>query len=499
MSTVDTPNHGLLRRLTRSLDWRANPVLVRDLRLYMRGRTLLLGYALTLAILVLTGVAYTVAMQWEYGGGRGLLSMPTYLLAVICGALIPNLVGERFRGELSGRAIELTLASGLPPARLVRGKLFGAWLLSLMAVSLAMPIYTTAYLLGGVSPWTMAGLAGGILIAGIVMPIPQLYLATSGKRTGLFRLVDSIASIGALVAMLLYAPLLLEALESSDDEYRVFFGVSVAAAILVFGFLYSVTVSRLRAEAEDREVRPRRCLAVAAVLGFLAALATMHVCKIWDMSFKYIDLDEMMVIAALCVAYPFAWGIYVISHGNAAQPRLLPSSGSRMRRWLGATGSDSLTAFFIVISIVLITAGYSGSFLMGWYNDGLEYAPQLLAPLIAIAYGLVVYQVAVRRFQRGIPAFGLLANVIIIVNLILAVPGYFFLVILTRMLPYHYDSIYYLLPIGLLMSQTKDRYDPDAAVWVGMAVFVVLILFLLPSVWRAWRKAGRPKRGSDGI
>ncbi|MCD8141631.1 MAG: hypothetical protein LUE17_18005 [Planctomycetaceae bacterium] len=306
MSTLETVNCGLAHRLTRYLDWRANPVLVRDLRLYMRGRALLLGYALTLAILVLTGIASTVAMQWEYGGGRGLLTMPTYLLAVICGALVPNLVGERFRGELSGRAIELTLASGLEPARLVRGKLFGAWLLSLLAVSLAMPLYATAYLLGGVSPCTLAGLTGGILFAGLIMPIPHLYLATSGKRSGVFRLIDALASIGSVAAMLLYAPLLLEALESSDDEYRILYGVAVMAAILVFGFLHTVTVSRLRGEAGDREVRPRRSLAVAALVGFIAAMATVYVCRAQGLMFKTMLWDEMAAVAALCAAYPFA-------------------------------------------------------------------------------------------------------------------------------------------------------------------------------------------------
>ncbi len=498
MSTLDAPKSGPARRLTEYLDWRANPVLVRDLRLYMRGRTLLLGYAITLAILILTGVAYTVAMQWEYGGGRGLLSMPTYLLSVICGALVPNLVGERFRNELSGRAIELTLASGLQPARLVRGKLFGAWLLSVMAVSLAMPLYACAYLLGGVSPWTLAGLAGGTLFVGLLMPLPHLYLATSGKRSGVFRLIDAVATIGSVVAMMLYAPLLVEAFESSDDEFRVAYGVVVVAAVLLFGFLYTVTVSRLRGEAGDREVRPRRCLAVATVLGFIAAMATTHVCKTLGFMFKTMQWDEMAAIAALCAAFPFAWGIYVLSHGNASRPRLFPETGGRLRRWLGSAGPDSLASFFVVASLVLLAAGFlPASFVDHKGIEPFEFFPRVLAPLNAIALGLVVYQAAWRRLQRSVPGFGLLANVILIVNLVLALPGYFFVTIMARILPAPYDAVHYVLPVGLLMGRYEDRHMPETGIMVGMATFAVLILLLLPSVWRAWRDAARPQRGGD--
>ncbi|MCD8141632.1 MAG: hypothetical protein LUE17_18010 [Planctomycetaceae bacterium] len=125
--------------------------------------------------------------------------------------------------------------------------------------------------------------------------------------------------------------------------------------------------------------------------------------------------------------------------------------------------------------------------------------PRVLAPLTAIAYGLVVYQVIVRRMQRGVPGFGLLANVILIVNLVLALPGYFFLTIITRVLPVPYDAVYYILPVGLLWGRYQDRYELENPALVGLAVFAGLVLLLLPSLWRAWRDAGRAKRGGDGI
>lgn len=483
---------GWFRRALRRIDWKINPVLLRDLRLYARGRAPLASYFIMLTVLVMSGIAYAVAARWEGGDGRALLTVPAFLLAVVCGALIPNMVGERFRGELSSRATELALASALSPERLVRGKLLGAWTLCLLAVSLAMPVLATAYLLGGVGSWSVPGLAAGILYAGAVMPLAQLYLATAGRRTGVMRVVDAAVFIGNVVAMLLYAPLLLQLVDSSDPEYRVLLFCLIAASLLIGWFLYKVTVSRLRSETEEREAPPRRTLALASLIGWILAVAVAVVCRRWGVAFPRISTAETAALASLCVAFPFAWGVYILSHGNAERPRLASSSGWRLRRWLGKAGPDSLTAFFWFGTLLLLAAGFTLAFTT---FEGEKYLSLFLAPINAVAFGLAAYQCVVKRVQKDVPGFNRLSSVIFVVNLVLAIPGYFLVNLLNLVTRDSYGGLSGLLPVGLLFEGGGFRSFERAL--TGLATLAVLLLLLTPSVWRAWRDAGRKERAHD--
>lgn len=484
---------GLWQRALRRIDWKANPVLLRDLRLYMRGRVLLAAYFLVLAVLVLSGIVYAVGAHFNDGNGRALLTVPTFLLAVICGAFVPNLVGERFRVELSSRATELALASALPPERLVRGKLLGAWLLSLLCVSVAMPVLATAYMLGGISPYAIVVLGAGVLYAAAVMPTVQLYLATAGRRSGMMRIVDALAFVGNIVAMLLYAPLLLEIVDSGESEMYLVLASLVIASFLIAQFLYKVTISRLRGEAEARELAPRRALTVAAVLGWGSAFGIMALTRAWSMGVRF-DYWEMAALASMCAAYPFAWGIYILSHGNAEKPRLASVRGGLLGRWLGTAGPDSLIALYWLGSILLMGVGYAGLFSPFSGSDILNFFCPTLAPLLAVGYGLIAYQFAVRPFQKDTPGFNRLSGVIFVVNLVLAIPGYFLVRLISLSRSDDFEWVNGLFPIGLFTS--ASRYDAYEMGGAGLIALAIVLLLLTPAVWRAWRAGWRKGNGN---
>lgn len=475
------------RRALDYIDRAANPVLLRDLRLYMRGRMMIASYFLTLAILVLAAIAYAMAARWGGMDGSRLLFVPTYLLAVICGALVPNLVGERFRSELSSRATELALVSPLTPARLVRGKLIGAWCMSLLVVSASMPVLATAYLLGGVGPMDILGLAGGVLLAGAVMPLPQMYLATGARQKGSGRILFGLLFAGNIVLMLSYAALLQQAFSAQVYGRRHLFYVLYAlivAALLIAQFLYFVTVNRLRGEAENRDAAPRLSLAAAVVLG--VALA-------YGMRFLP-DADigegplEMLCIAAFPASLAFAWGMFVVSHGNGSQQRLLRESGRMgpFGRAFLQPGPASLTAFFLVAAAFLAGLGSCGLLdpdRLG--STAHRFADMTLSPLLFVAYGLAAYFYCVRPFLRAAPPPTLLPNVILITNIALAVVAVFAMVILG---PFEDEiAIYpYLLgitPTGLFTAASSSSMAGEA-VSTGLFTLSLLGLLLLPAALR---------------
>lgn len=491
MTTVEPePAPSFWKRVFEYLDRKANPVLLRDLRLYMRGKMMITAYFLTLAILVLAAIAYAMAARWGGMDGGRLLYIPTYLLAIICGALVPNLVGERFRSELSSRATELALVSPLTPARLVRGKLMGAWAMSLLVVSASMPVLATAYLLGGVNPYDILGTVAGILLAGAAMPLPQLYLATGVRQKGSGRILFGLLFAGNIVLMLGYASLLYYTFSSYSyysarrHSFYTLYAVAVAG-VLVAQFLYFVTVSRLRGEAENRDAAPRLSLAAAALLGAAGAVAMFLMPDVTTGLLGGVDWEEMLGVAAFPVSLAFCWGVFVLSNGNAAKPRTLRDEGrgGLLRRAFLMPGPGSLAAYFVLISafiLLLGRGGFDGSLSSGYDRDRLRMFCLTMSPIMFIAYGLVVYRFLVRPFLRARPGPTMLPNVILITNIALAIAAVFVMVILG---PFEDDLTFYPYLLGLtptgLFTAASSRDMMEGAAAAGFIVLVVLFLLLI--------------------
>lgn len=491
MTADSEPRPGFRQRVFEYADRRANPVLLRDLRLYMRGKMMITAYFLTLAILVLAAIAYAMAARWGGMDGGGLLYIPTYLLAIVCGALIPNLVGERFRSELSSRATELALVSPLTPARLVRGKLMGAWSMSLLVVSASMPVLATAYLLGGVNPYDVVGTVAGILLAGVVMPLPQLYLATGARQKGSGRILFGLLFAGNIVLMLGYASLLYYTfssymyIRSRTHNFYTLYAI-VAAGLLIAQFLYFVTVSRLRGEAENRDAAPRLSLAAAAALGAAAAVAVYFLPGARTGLLGGADLSEMLGVAAFPVSLAFCWGVFVLCHNNSSRPRATRDAGrgGPLRRAFLMPGPESLCAYFVAagMCVLLLSAcGLSGSAGTGLLDrDALRMLCLTMSPLMFIAYGLVVYRYLVRPFLRARPSPTLLANVVLVTNIALAIVAVFVMVILG---PFEDDIVLYPYILGLsptgLFTAASSRDMMEGAAVSGLLLLLAMFLLLI--------------------
>lgn len=482
----------LWRRAMRYLDWKANPVLLRDLRLYLRGKLMLAAYFLTLAILVLGAIAVVISAVHGGMDGSQLLYLPTVLLSLICGALVPNLVGERFRAELASRATELALVSPLTAGRLVRGKLIGAWCLSMLVMSAAAPVFATVYLLGGVNPMAILGIAGGVMLAGVLMPLPQLCLATNTRKQG-GRILFGLLFVVNIILMFSYASLLYETFAGGRsymaEANRAILISACIAAVLIGQFLYFVTVSRLRLEAENRDAAPRISLAAAAVGGWVSAFLVYSYVEGSGHIFSGADWEELVCVAGLPVAYAFCWGTDSLSHFNAAPARVVGEEwrSRRFRRIFLSTGPQSLAAYFMLVAGVVLLLSLLGIAGADYYDDTRWRCVCLtLAPIMGVLYGFLCYLYVVRRFLRKRPGPNVVSYTVSLTNAGLAIVTIFALVLTGPMLIRDEAASIVMggSPLGVFIGAFESRRGLTGIVWTAYAVIAVQYLALLPAVCR---------------
>lgn len=476
------------RRPLEWLDWRINPVLLRDLRLYTRGKEVIVAYFLALLTLVLMGVLYALVARIEEEDGRPLLSVLTTFLTVVCGSMIPNLVFERFRSELSNRATELALMSPLTPARLVRGKLMGAWCVALVVVSAAAPMLATSYLLGGVNALSIAAIVGGVLLAAAVMPTPQLFMATQRQGRSLSRGFAAMVFGVQLVLMIWYSSFLTSTFVEGGyrEDYNLVIALAAATAgLLVAQFLYFNTVSRLQSESANRDLAPRLSLAFAVFGGGAAGYFLLaHLERMAGMASRSLSI-EITGIVSCVMAYCFCLGFVVVSYSSPAPPRNLAAKWRRrpLSRLFLLPGMGSLAAYFLLCAAAILGVGLLGVLLDGFDDEtAVRIACFVLAPFMAVSYGMIIYYYIVLRTPGDKRSPLALPVTIILSNIGLGVLCLFALVFLEYIVGK--GGLYPLFlgsnPVGLVSAGIDSWRMLEPAVKYGLAFTFGSFLALLP-------------------
>jgi ABC-type transport system involved in multi-copper enzyme maturation permease subunit len=142
---------GLLSAIT----W--NPIIAKELRSRMRGWqafALITGY-----LCVIGGLGWLIyaADVSSFGNVINLGSTGAEVFRLLAGAvmatvalIVPGLVGPTISGERERQTLDLLLVTPLGPARIVVGKLLAALLFVAVLVVACLPLFSVAFLLGGV-------------------------------------------------------------------------------------------------------------------------------------------------------------------------------------------------------------------------------------------------------------------------------------------------------------------------------------------------------------
>jgi hypothetical protein len=154
-----------------------NPILVRELRQYIRSRFATLIVVLMLIGLLLIAIGFLGSNEGSVDlsgtgvseGNGGQMYVAVFLVLGIASALVALTTTLRLGRERDKRSPDLLFTTTLSPGSIVRGKFLAGLAMFGLLFSLAMPFMTTTYLLRGIDvPTILWGLAG-LLLGNVVL------------------------------------------------------------------------------------------------------------------------------------------------------------------------------------------------------------------------------------------------------------------------------------------------------------------------------------------
>jgi hypothetical protein len=253
-----------IKRLGARLLGAINPVAVRDLRQKVRGRSFtgaFVGLQLTTALAVLPAVLSS-GVRSEAEVAAVLFWIPTGFVLIL---VLPLMLTAELRSERQGGLLELTLATGLSPRRVLWGKwLASAVAIVLLAVSLA-PYAVVRYFVGGLQ-LTREGLVFGNLVLLALFFLAECAGLTAWQRFSVTALAAGLVGIAMLftlqsaLAMAVYAP----GVALPDNERLV--GVALVLALTAVSAVLFVEFG-----AYHLSVPAEREAWLARLLGWVAA------------------------------------------------------------------------------------------------------------------------------------------------------------------------------------------------------------------------------------
>jgi len=147
---------------TRFQRWseRANPVLIKEVRSALRGRTFMIAFVILLMLALVVSTIAMVATTSDEGipSGNGYLGAVTVVFMLGTMLLVPFMAMAAMGAEHEDSALEMLQLSGLSPGRVVLGKLAGAAVQAILIYSACLPFLAFAFLLPGTDLISLLGL-----------------------------------------------------------------------------------------------------------------------------------------------------------------------------------------------------------------------------------------------------------------------------------------------------------------------------------------------------
>lgn len=192
-------------------DWIFNPILIKELRSRMRGARAFITLTAMLIFLVafsyglfrvtMVTAAYSSTPMSPLIGQTVFAGLAFLELLMVC-AIAPAVTAGSISGEKEKLTYEMLLATPLPPASMLWGKLVSALSYVFLLIFAAIPLASLIFIFGGVSLRDMVKVLIILAIVAVMMGVLGLFMSTLFGRTG-----RATAATYMIVILLLFGPI----------------------------------------------------------------------------------------------------------------------------------------------------------------------------------------------------------------------------------------------------------------------------------------------------
>ncbi len=207
-----------------------NPVLLKELKVKMRGWRAVGIITVYLVILALVAVFFliTAASDMYTSIVNPELAMGSYtLLAIFQFALIlfivPALTAGAISGEREKQTLDLLLSTSMSPLSIITGKLFASLSHIILLIVASLPIFSMIFMFGGISLVELLQLLGFYIATSIMIGSIGIFFSTYFKRTTVANVLTygavAFLTLGTLFLTLFYLEVVLHSWDSSNVSY----------------------------------------------------------------------------------------------------------------------------------------------------------------------------------------------------------------------------------------------------------------------------------------
>jgi hypothetical protein len=381
-------------------DQKLNPVLVKDVRAWLRSRSFLVFFFLALALGQYATVNFVILAGQGEVTGRLLFSSIAGGLAFVLGCVLPFMVMNRFLDELRNKSTELALISRMSAAEFVRGKIWSGVAAAAVYFAAAGPSLMIAYMLGGVD-LASGGLALAGLVYGAVLAtlLSVLVVVAFGQKVAR---VAGLLLVGAGISMASAEVGFLEASRGgrtiSEPEFWVFLGCAFWTISGAAFFFYRICISRLTFRTDNRDTGPRLTL-TAYMLGTLAVFMCTRPLLQWTGVAHVPRWEELYLFAGMLMVLQFGLGVLFLMDTPRVVSRRVQSlwPQSRLYALLFFPGRGRLFAYIVAHLALLLCIA-----LPIWADDDEIFV--LFAGVVclasALSAGTLVHAILARYLER---------------------------------------------------------------------------------------------------
>ncbi|MCP4214724.1 MAG: hypothetical protein GY765_08700 [bacterium] len=258
-------------KLNNWLDFHLNPVLVKDIRSWLRSKKFMMVFFFALTAIQVFTFHHTLTASRTGNHGETLFTILSCGLAFILTGVLPYLMQDRLAEELASRSTELSLISRLTPGQLVRGKIMGGMAVSMLFFSVAAPSFAVSYMLGGIGLDVVVYALCVLLFLSAATMVPAILVPALVGWKRRIRIL-SVLFLGTGIGGTLTMAYIIEMNRKGRLFKADFFTTSMlvgAVILLMMVFFYTSAIGRLSFEADNRDTKPRLVLTAIVVLNFL--------------------------------------------------------------------------------------------------------------------------------------------------------------------------------------------------------------------------------------